>query len=272
MPDAASVHHLASPKRKHQAGYSNLSQTGTITLRQLGVQYRLVEALRDINCEIKPGRLTGIIGPNGAGKSTLIKAMLGLVPTATGKAMYQGKPLIEQLEKLAYMPQRTQIDWTYPATVWDVVLMGRVRKTGWFRRFSTVSRRIAADAIEQVGMGDYRNRPIGQLSGGQQQRVFLAKALAEQADIFCFDEPMAGIDKKTEAVIFTILHQLADAGKIVLVVHHDLGEAMTHFDDLILLNRELIASGSRQTVLSAANMQQAYGGQVVFWLDPVAVK
>lgn len=272
MPDAASVHHLASPKRKHQAGYSNLSQTGTITLRQLGVHYRLVEALRDINCEIKPGRLTGIIGPNGAGKSTLIKAMLGLVPTATGKAMYHGKPLIEQLEKVAYMPQRTQIDWTYPATVWDVVLMGRVRKTGWFRRFSTVSRRIAADAIEQVGMSDYRNRPIGQLSGGQQQRVFLAKALAEQADIFCFDEPMAGIDKKTEAVIFTILHQLADAGKIVLVVHHDLGEAISNFDDLILLNRELIASGSRQEVLSAANMQQAYGGQVVFWLDPVAVK
>ena len=150
--------------------------------------------------------------------------------------------------------------------------MGRVRKTGWFRRFSTVSRRIAADAIEQVGMSDYRNRPIGQLSGGQQQRVFLAKALAEQADIFCFDEPMAGIDKKTEAVIFTILHQLADAGKIVLVVHHDLGEAISNFDDLILLNRELIASGSRQEVLSAANMQQAYGGQVVFWLDPVAVK
>ncbi|MBE9125514.1 MULTISPECIES: metal ABC transporter ATP-binding protein [unclassified Coleofasciculus] len=243
------------------------TQTGIINIEHLGVQYRLVEALRDVTCPVEPGRLTGIIGPNGAGKSTLMKAMLGLVSPTSGTAVYQGKPLMEQLDRVAYVPQRSQIDWTYPATVWDVVLMGRVRKTGWFRRFSTVSRRVAADALERVGMSEYRNRPIGQLSGGQQQRVFLAKALTEEAEIFCFDEPMAGIDKKTEAVVFGILHELADAGKMVLVVHHDLGEAVTNFDDLILLNRELIARGSRQEVLTGDNLQRAYGGQVVFFSE-----
>lgn len=248
-------------------------QSPTITRQEplrighLSVQYRLVEALKDITCQIQRGRLTGIIGPNGAGKSTLMKAMLGLVQTSCGTAMYQGKPMMDQLDRVAYVPQRSQIDWTYPATVWDVVLMGRIRKTGWFRRFSTVSRRIAAESLARVGMSEFRDRPIGQLSGGQQQRVFLAKALAEEADIFCFDEPMAGIDKKTEAVIFEILHELADSGKTVLVVHHDLGEAITNFDDLILLNRELIASGSRPQVMQANNLQRAYGGQVVFFSD-----
>jgi manganese/iron transport system ATP-binding protein len=247
-----------------------MNSLGTLTLKQLGVQYRLVEALKNVNCDIKPGRLTGIIGPNGAGKSTLLKAMLGLIPTTNGMAIYQGKPLMEQLEKVAYVPQRSQIDWTYPATVWDVVLMGRVRKTGWFRRFSTVSRRLAAEALERVGMSDYRDRPIGQLSGGQQQRVFLARALTEEAEIFCFDEPLVGIDKKTEAVIFEIFHELANAGKTLLVVNHDLGQAITNFDDLILLNRELIANGSRQEVLSAGNLQRAYGGQVAFFSGEAA--
>lgn len=261
---------IDSSQREYPCRDNDRSQMVTVTIEQLAVQYRMVEALKDITCDIQPGRLTGIIGPNGAGKSTLIKAMLGLVPTTSGAAMYQGQPLMEQLEKVAYVPQRSQIDWSYPATVWDVVMMGRVRKTGWFRRFSTVSRRLAVEALERVGMSDFRDRPIGQLSGGQQQRVFLARALTEEAEIFCLDEPFAGIDKKTEGVIFNILHELADAGKTVLVVHHDLGQAMTNFDDLILLNRELIASGSRQQVLSADNLQRAYGGQVMFFSEQAA--
>jgi manganese/iron transport system ATP-binding protein len=259
-----------STDREDQSRDNYKADRGTITVKQLGVQYRMVEALKDVNCDIEPGRLTGIIGPNGAGKSTLMKAMLGLVTPASGTAMYRGKPLMEQLEQVAYVPQRSEVDWSYPATVWDVVLMGRVRKTGWFRRFSTISRRLAADALERVGMSNYRDRPIGQLSGGQQQRVFLAKALAEEAEIFCFDEPLAGIDKKTAAVIFDILHELAEAGKIVLVVNHDLGEAIANFEDLILLNRELIAKGPREQVLSADNMQRAYGGQVAFFSEEVA--
>ena len=256
----------STPRQPYQFPNDTTPMT-TLRVQHLSVQYRLVEALRNINCELQPGRLIGIIGPNGAGKSTLMKAMLGLVPTTTGQTLYQGKPLLEQLAKVAYVPQRSQIDWTYPAIVWDVVMMGRVRKTGWFHRFSTVSRHLAAEALERVGMSDFRHRPIGQLSGGQQQRVFLAKALAEEAEMFFFDEPLAGIDKKTEAVIFEILHELAESGKTVLVVHHDLGAAIANFDDLILLNRELIASGSRQQVLSAENLQRAYGGQVVFFTE-----
>lgn len=249
---------------------TRMDDRAAITVSHLGVQYRNVKALQDVNIIVQAGRLTGIIGPNGAGKSTLMKAMLGLTPVTSGLVLYKGKPLMNQLEQVAYVPQRSQIDWSYPATVWDVVLMGRVRKASWFRRFSTVSRQIAATAIERVGMSDYRDRSIGQLSGGQQQRVFLARALAQEAEIFCFDEPLAGIDKKTEDVIFNIFHELAEAGKIVLVVNHDLGKAIAHFNDLILLNTELIASGSRASVLSKENMNRAYRGQVSFFTGEAA--
>ncbi len=236
----------------------------SIQISGLDVYYRRVMALREVNCQVNPGRVTGMIGPNGAGKSTLIKAMLGLVNPTRGTVCYQEKPLRDQLEAVAYLPQRSKIDWTYPATVWDVVMMGRIRKTGWFNRFSAVSRRVAAEALERVEMREFRDRAIGELSGGQQQRVFIAKALAEEADIFCFDEPFAGIDQKTETIIFDLLHELAEAGKIVLVVHHDLGESILNFDDLILLNRELVAHGAREAVLNRDNLQRAYGGQVAF--------
>lgn len=239
----------------------------TINVSHVGVSYRTVEALRDVSCAVHSGRLTGIIGPNGAGKSTLLKAMLGLVPATSGLVLYGAQPLSNQLERVAYVPQRSQIDWTYPATVWDVVMMGRVRKTGWFRRFSTPSRHIAAAALERVGMNDYCDRRIGELSGGQQQRVFLARALAQEADIFCFDEPFVGIDQKTQDVIFKIFRELAADGKIVLVVNHDLGESIAHFDDLILLNTEVIATGSRQQVLTRENLYSAYGGQVMFFSE-----
>lgn len=241
-----------------------------LTVHHLTVHYRGVEALRDISLDVQPGRLTGIIGPNGAGKSTLMKAMLGLVPAMSGSVMYEGKPLSQQRQRVAYVPQRSQIDWTYPATVWDVVMMGRVRKTGWLRPFSAVSRRVAAEALERVGMSAYKNRPIGQLSGGQQQRVFLARSLAQEAEIFCFDEPFVGIDQKTEAVIFSLFRELAASGKVVLVINHDLGSSIVNFDDLILLNQELIASGTRQQVLKEDYLHQAYGGRVFFHSDKVA--
>ena len=241
-----------------------------ISVNHLGVQYRGVEALRDISVEIKPGRLTGIIGPNGAGKSTLMKAMLGLIPAMGDPVLYGSQPLSQQRQRVAYVPQRSQIDWTYPATVWDVVMMGRIRKTGWFRRFSAVSRRRVSEALERVGMAAYKNRPIGQLSGGQQQRVFLARSLAQEAEIFCFDEPFVGIDQKTENIIFQIFHNLANSGKIVLVINHDLGESITNFDEIILLNKELIAAGDRQRVLQEENLNRAYGGKVVFFSENAA--
>ncbi len=236
-----------------------------LVVKHLSVRYRAVEALRDISFTVMPGRLTGIIGPNGAGKSTLVQAMLGLVPVSQGQVSYADQPLQAQLQKVAYVPQRSQIDWSYPATVWDVVLMGRIRKTGWFRRYSATSRQIAARALERVGMAAYRERPIGQLSGGQQQRVFLARSLAEEAEIFCFDEPFVGVDQKTQAILFDIFHELAQAGKIVLVINHDLGQSITHFDDLLLLNQVLIAYGPRRQVLRAENLERAYGGQVMFF-------
>lgn len=245
----------------------DINHSATITVSHLGVHYRSVEALRDITLQIQAGRLTGIIGPNGAGKSTLLKGMLGLIPLGAGSVIYDGQPLQDQLGIVAYVPQRSQIDWTYPATVWDVVMMGRVRKTGWFRRFSTVSRRMAVEALARVGMDAYGDRPIGQLSGGQQQRVFLARSLAQEADIFCFDEPFVGVDQKTENIIFKIFHELANAGKIVIVVNHDLGESITNFDDLILLNKELIAVGNRQIVLQEENLSGAYGGKVGFFSE-----
>ncbi|UZQ53744.1 metal ABC transporter ATP-binding protein [Trichothermofontia sichuanensis B231] len=242
----------------------------SIRVNHVGVQYREINALEEVTVTIQPGRLTGLIGPNGAGKSTLVKALLGMAPVVQGTVMYGDRPLAEQRQRVAYVPQRTQVDWTYPATVWDVVMMGRVRSTGWFQPFSATSRRLAAAALERVGMLALRDRPIGQLSGGQQQRVFLARSLVQAVDIFCFDEPFVGVDRTTEAVLFDVFHELAAAGKIVLVVNHDLGESITHFDDLILLNRTLIASGPRQQVLNALNLERAYGGHVRFFAAEAA--
>lgn len=243
---------------------------GNLSVEYLSVNYRDAQALRNVTFSVEPGQLVGIFGPNGAGKSTLVKAMLGVIPVVTGVVCYEQAPLFAQRSQTAYVPQRSQIDWTFPATVWDVVLMGRVQKTGWFHRFSSVSRRTALEALERVGMADLRNRRIGALSGGQQQRVFLARALAQQANLFFFDEPFVGVDQKTEAVLFRIFKELADAGKIVMVVNHDLGESITHFDRLLLLNRELIAYGCREQVLTPRNMTRAYGGSVKFFSSHVA--
>ena len=244
-----------------------MDATNAIAVRGLGVKYRTLEALRGITLDLQPGRLTAAIGPNGAGKSTLLKAMLGLIPAIGQPVMYGDRALRKQLDRVAYVPQRTQIDWSYPATVWDVVMMGRVKKTGWFRGFSIVSHRMAKEALSRVRMLEFKDRPIGQLSGGQQQRVFLARSLAQEAEIFFFDEPFVGVDRKTEAILFNIFHELADAGNIVLVVNHDLGESITNFDDLILLNKELISVGQRQTVLQEETLSRAYGGKVMFFSE-----
>ncbi|NMG59826.1 metal ABC transporter ATP-binding protein [Geitlerinema sp. P-1104] len=255
---------LSQPRISEQLEDIAPNQSRAIAIRNLTIRYRECEALRNINLDIQPGRLTAIIGPNGAGKSTLLKGMLGLIPQAKGTINSISKPLTQQLERVAYVPQRSQIDWTFPATVSDVVMMGRIRKTGWLHRYSPTSRRIAAAALERVKMTELSDRPIGELSGGQQQRVFLARSLAQEADIFCFDEPFTGVDRKTETILFQIFRELADSGKIVLVVNHDLGESIRHFDQLILLNRELIAAGDRTQVLTKENMYRAYGGIVQF--------
>jgi manganese/iron transport system ATP-binding protein len=230
-----------------------------LEVQNLAVNYRGVRALGNLSFRLEPGELVGVIGPNGAGKSTMIKAMLGLVPTISGVVKFKGQALKQQLRCCAYVPQRSQIDWDYPTTVWSVVMMARTAHTGWFCSPSRQSKEIVATALERVGIWDLRQRQIGELSGGQQQRVFLARAIAQQAELFLFDEPLTGIDKKTEAIIFQIFSELKAEGKTLLVSSHEWGKTLSHYDRLLLLNQGLIANGSPDEVMTLDNIQRAYG-------------
>ncbi|UFP93032.1 metal ABC transporter ATP-binding protein [Gloeobacter morelensis] len=230
-----------------------------LTIANLFVRYRQNLALTQVDLAVAPRRIVGVIGPNGAGKSTLIKAVLDLIP-AGGTVALDGRPLRQQLHRVAYVPQRTAVDWDYPATVADVVMMGRCRHIGWLRRPGRPDREAVKSALERVGMTEYADCQIGELSGGQQQRVFLARALAQQADWLFLDEPFVGVDQTTEAVLFAIFRQLRDEGKTLLVVNHDLGEAVDHYDDILLLRNRVVAFGPREDVFTEANLAAAYGG------------
>lgn len=230
-----------------------------LEVQDLAVNYRGVKALANVSFCLEAGQLVGVIGPNGAGKSTMIKAMLGLVPVTSGIVKFNGQAIKQHLRCCAYVPQRSQIDWDYPATVWSVVMMGRTAHTGWFRSPSRQSKEMVAVALQRVGIWELRHRQIGELSGGQQQRVFLARALAQQAELFLFDEPLAGIDKKTEAIVFQLFDELKAEGKTLLVSSHEWGKALSQYDQLLLLNQHLIASGYPQEVMTIDNIQRAYG-------------
>lgn len=234
-----------------------------LKVEELAVQYRGVLGIEAISFEIAPGQLVGLMGPNGAGKSTIMKAMLGLVPIVHGTVRYCTCPLCRQLERVAYVPQRSQIDWDYPITVWNVVMMGCTRHLGWFRQPGATVKAQVREALERVNMWDLRKRRIGELSGGQQQRVFLARALAQRADIFLFDEPFTGIDHPTEEILLHIFNELKQQGKILLVSGHDWGQAMSQLDRLLLLNQRLIADGLPAQVMTSENLQQAYCGRVI---------
>ncbi len=234
-----------------------------LEVRDLAVNYRGISAVEDVSFCLQAGQLIGIIGPNGAGKSTLIKAMLGLVPAEHGVVTFNSRPLKKQLGTVAYVPQRSQIDWDYPVTVWNVVMMARTLHLGWLRLPSRQSKTLVQAALQRVGMWELRGRQIGELSGGQQQRVFLARALAQQAELFFFDEPFVGVDKKTEAVIFEVFGELKSSGKTLLVISHDLGVTTQVYDHFLLLNKQLIAEGSRDEVITAANLREAYGENVI---------
>jgi manganese/iron transport system ATP-binding protein len=236
----------------------NLHQRNMLEVKNLSANYRCHQALEGISFEIAPSRVVGIIGPNGAGKSTMLKAMLGLI-ASNGTVIYDGVPLRQQRQKVAYVPQRSHIDWDYPTTVKNVVMMARTVKTGLFRHPSRMSRELVKGALERVGIWDLKDRPIGELSGGQQQRVFLARAIAQQADVLFFDEPFTGVDRQTEEVIFDIFDELKAQQKILLVVNHDLGDTLKHYDELILLNRKLVALGTQAEVITPSNINQAYG-------------
>jgi manganese/zinc/iron transport system ATP- binding protein len=238
-----------------------------ISVRHLSVAYDRKPVLQDINYDTPEGDLIGIIGPNGAGKSTLIKSILGLLSLANGEVNIYGKPYAKQRHLVGYVPQRESVDWDFPTDAFDVVLMGRYGKRGWFRRPTAKDRAIAMECLRKVGMDALAHRQISQLSGGQQQRVFLARALAQDAQIYLMDEPFAGVDAATEKSIMQVLHELKQQRKTVLIVHHDLQTVHAYFDSVLLLNLRKIAAGPTNEVFHTENLQKTYGGRLAILPD-----
>jgi manganese/iron transport system ATP-binding protein len=234
-----------------------------LEVEHLEVNYQNVLAVEDVSFSIESGQVVGVIGPNGAGKSTVFKAMLGLVPSSGGTVKYRSRSLKRQLRNVAYIPQRSQVDWDFPITVWGAVMMARTRHRSWFGTSKCHCDHVVEAALERVGMWDLKQRQIGELSGGQQQRVFLARAIAQEANLFFFDEPFMGVDKKTEAVIFEVFAELKSQGKTLMVITHDLGSNIDNYDHLLLLNKELIAKGDRDAVITTKNIKRAYGDSVI---------
>ena len=234
----------------------------------LTVAYRATPVLQGVSLSVPAGTLTGVVGPNGAGKSTLLKAILGLVWPVAGEVRIHGRPLAADRLAVAYVPQRGSVDWDFPARVQDVVLMGTYGRLGWFRRPGAAERARVAAALEQVGMGDFVARQIGELSGGQQQRTFLARALVQEAAVYLLDEPFQGVDAVTERAVVELLRGLRAAGKTVVVVHHDLSTVSEYFDRVALLNGALVADGPVAGVFTPENLRATYGGRVP--LDPAA--
>ncbi|RMH10571.1 MAG: ABC transporter ATP-binding protein [Planctomycetota bacterium] len=226
------------------------------------VAYHRKPVLWDVDYDAPSGALIAIVGPNGAGKSTLIKACLGLVPRASGQVEFWGRPYTQVRSRIGYVPQRESVDWDFPVSALDVVCMGRYRKIGWCRPVGRSHRRAALACMERVGMAEYAHRQISQLSGGQQQRVFLARALAQEADLYFMDEPFAGVDAATETAIVDVLRELKALGKTAIVVHHDLQTVEEYFDELILLNMRVVAAGPVARVFTRENLQKTYGGRL----------
>ncbi len=241
-----------------------MSQPDAIEVTDLTVAYREVPVLWDVDLSVPEGVLLAIVGPNGAGKTTLIKAMLGLVDAAAGQTLIYGAPYDRQRRLVAYVPQRGSVDWDFPTSVLDVVMMGLYGRLGWFRRPGRAEREAALGALEKVGMADFAGRQISQLSGGQQQRVFLARALVQDAQVYVMDEPFQGVDATTERAIVTLLQELRKAGKTLVVVHHDLQTVPEYFDWVLLLNVRRIAAGPVAEVFTEENLRLTYGGRVPF--------
>lgn len=225
-----------------------------ISVSGLTVYHDNTPALWDLNFSIPKGQLVGILGPNGAGKSTLLKALLGEKGAISGTCELFSN-------RIAYVPQRCGIDWNFPITAYEVVLMGCYRELGFFKWPKKVHRKRAMELLDELGMADYARKQISELSGGQQQRLFIARALMAEADIFFFDEPFAAIDVTTETLLIDLMKRLKDEGKTLLVVHHDLSTAPDYFDWLIMLNLRLIASGDCQTVFCEENLKKAFGNK-----------
>ncbi|WP_400244052.1 metal ABC transporter ATP-binding protein [Niallia sp. JL1B1071] len=236
-----------------------------LTVENVSAAYRKNEVLSNVNFQIKPGTLTSIVGPNGAGKSTLLKVMLELHPAITGKVRFFGENYKIAKSKIGYVPQRGSVDWDFPTNALDVVTMGQYGKIGWLKWPQKEHKQKAMAALKEMKMEDFAKRQISQLSGGQQQRVFLARALAQDADLYFLDEPLAGVDATTEKAIMETLKMLKESGKTVMVVHHDLQTVEEYFDHVLLLNKTVIAHGPTHLTFTKENIRKAYGG-TLHWM------
>lgn len=233
-----------------------------LSVRDVTVAYHRKPVLLNVTLDIPAGALVGLVGPNGAGKSTLLKAVVDMVPRISGQVMIFGQPYPYSRGRLAYVPQRESVDWDFPATALDVVLMGTYGRLGWFRRVGRTEREQALAALAQMEIDHLAKRQISQLSGGQQQRTFLARALVQQADLYLMDEPFAAVDAATEKAIVQLMRGLQKQGKTIIVVHHDLHTVPEYFDHLVLLNQVLVAAGPMEQVFTKDNLQRTYGGRL----------
>jgi manganese/zinc/iron transport system ATP- binding protein len=236
-----------------------------ITVRSLTVNYDKKPVLWDINLDIPRGSLVGIIGPNGAGKSTLMKAMIGLLPPLSGEVRFFGKSFASHRKEIAYIAQKNAIDWDFPITVFEVILMGAYGRLGLCKRAGKKEKEEALQVLEKIGMRELADRQISSLSGGQQQRLFVGRALLQDADVFFLDEPFVGIDMATEKFLIEMFKELTRKGKTIFVVHHDLNTVEAYFDWVILLNMRLVSSGPTANVFHGVNLMHAYGqkGQIL---------
>ena len=240
-------------------------ETGpAVKVEDLTVAYGERPVLWDVDMEVPAGVLMAVVGPNGAGKTSLIKSVTGLVRPVAGHITIFGKPYQEQRHLVGYVPQRNSVDWDFPTTVLDVVMMGRYGGLGWFRRPGPAERALALEALEKVGIAEFKGRQISQLSGGQQQRLFLARAIVQDARIYLMDEPFQGVDATTERAIVMLLKEMRARGKTVVVVHHDLQTVPEYFDWVTLLNVRCVASGPVDRVFTDRNLRLTYGGRVSY--------
>ena len=230
-----------------------------LSVEGLSVAYDGRLAIEDVTWRPPVSGLVAIVGPNGAGKSTLMKAILGLVPAASGTVTVEGRPVDEARDRLAYVPQRAAVDWEFPATAIDVVLQGMIRRVGWLRPYGRRHREEARAILDEVGLAEFADRQIGALSGGQQQRVFLARGLARDADILLFDEPLSGVDAASEKIILDALDDQKARGRLVVCIHHDLSTVADRFDHVLVLNRRVVAAGPTETAFTPAALARAYG-------------
>ena len=245
------------------------SASNPLSVHAMTVAYEQKPVLWDIDYDAPGKSLIAIVGPNGAGKSTLIRACLGIIPYAAGTVEFWGRPYSEIRQRVGYVPQRGSVDWDFPISALEVVVMGRYGKIGWLKPVTKQHREAARMYLDQVGMADFANRQINQLSGGQQQRVFLARALAQEAELYFMDEPFAGVDAATERAVVQVLRDLKENGKTVICVHHDLVTVPEYFDEVLLLNTRVVAHGKVPETFTQENLKRTYGGRLTL-LDEVS--